>query len=165
MNSKAKIEVSLPSGYGLRQGKNRDVPLLVEYLRSTYQELCPDASSFDHLQLTIDSYFSELTPLWFVETQSPDKESIACLWLGNAIEQCNGERYTHIFLIFVRPQHRRRGIGKALLQLAENWAKAKGDRQIDLQVFLDNQPALNLYQNAGFTTSSVLMTKIFDTDN
>jgi ribosomal protein S18 acetylase RimI-like enzyme len=159
------MEVSLPLGYGLRQGKNRDVPLLVEYLRSTYQELCQNASSFDHLQISVDSYFSELTPVWFVETQPLSKESIACLWLGNAIEPSNGDRYTYIFLIFVRPQHRCRGIGKALLQLAENWAKARGDRQIGLQVFLDNQPALTLYQNAGFTTSSVLMTKIFDTDN
>jgi ribosomal protein S18 acetylase RimI-like enzyme len=158
------MEVSLPLGYGLRQGKNRDVPLLVEYLRSTYQELCHDSNSFEHLQLTVNNYFSELTPLWFVETKPPGKESIACLWLGDAIDPGNGERYTYIFLIFVHPQHRCRGIGKALLQLAENWAKARGDRQIGLQVFLDNQPALKIYQNAGFTTSSVLMTKIFDTD-
>ncbi len=153
------MQVSLPSGYQLRQGTNKDLPSLVEYLQLTYQESCPDSQSFDHLQATVDGYFSEQTPLWLIETQPLSKKSVACLWLGNAIDQRNGERYAHIFLIFVLPGHRCRGIGKALLQLAENWAKARGDRQLGLQVFVRNRAALQLYQKTGFKTSSILMTK------
>jgi ribosomal protein S18 acetylase RimI-like enzyme len=153
------MQVSLPSGYELRQGSDRDLPLLVEYLRLSYRELSLDSQNFDHLQATVDSYFSQLTPLWLVETQPLSQQPIACLWLGNAIDQLNGERYAHIFLIFVDSQHRCRGIGKALLNLAENWARDRGDRQIGLQVFISNRSAWQLYQRAGFETSSILMTK------
>jgi ribosomal protein S18 acetylase RimI-like enzyme len=79
--------------------------------------------------------------------------------LGTAIDQVRGERYGHIFLIFVRPEHRRRGIGQGLMQIAEDWAKARGDRQIGLQVFIDNQPALNLYQRLGYHSQSLSMIK------
>ncbi|MBC5793579.1 GNAT family N-acetyltransferase, partial [Sphaerospermopsis sp. LEGE 00249] len=63
------------------------------------------------------------------------------------------------FLLYVVPSHRRRGIAKALMQHIENWAKQRGDRQIGLQVFTSNTPALNLYQNLGYQTQSLWMIK------
>ena len=84
---------------------------------------------------------------------------IACLWAGNAIDQVTGDRHAHIFLLYVVPSHRRRGIAKALMQHIENWAKQRGDRQIGLQVFTSNTPALNLYQNLGYQTQSLWMIK------
>jgi ribosomal protein S18 acetylase RimI-like enzyme len=42
---------------------------------------------------------------------------------------------------------------------AEDWARARGDRQIGLQVFQTNQLALNLYQQLGFQTQSFWMVK------
>jgi ribosomal protein S18 acetylase RimI-like enzyme len=79
--------------------------------------------------------------------------------MGNAIDQINGSRYSHIFLLYVIPEYRRRGIAKILLQQAESWAKTRGDRQIGLQVFPQNQAAVNLYQNMGFQTQSLTMLK------
>jgi ribosomal protein S18 acetylase RimI-like enzyme len=57
------------------------------------------------------------------------------------------------------PEHRRRGIGTALMQYVENWATNRGDRQIGLQVFQSNQPALNLYNQLGYQTQSLWMVK------
>ncbi len=42
---------------------------------------------------------------------------------------------------------------------AEDWAMARGDRQIGLQVFQSNQPALNLYHRLGYQTQSFWMIK------
>jgi ribosomal protein S18 acetylase RimI-like enzyme len=84
---------------------------------------------------------------------------VACLWLGNAIDQVTGDRHAHIFLLYVLPEYRRRGIGKALVDSAENWARARGDRQMGLQVFQTNQPALNLYRQLGYQTQSLWMLK------
>ncbi|MEA5551411.1 GNAT family N-acetyltransferase [Anabaena cylindrica UHCC 0172] len=84
---------------------------------------------------------------------------IACLWVGNAIDQIKGDRHTHIFLLYVVPEHRRRGIGKALMNHVENWAKQRGDRQIALQVFQSNTPALQLYHHQGYQTQSLWMVK------
>ncbi len=60
---------------------------------------------------------------------------VACVWVGNAVDQAQGDRHAHIFLLYVVPEHRRRGIGTALMRYVEAWARVRGDRQIGLQVF------------------------------
>jgi ribosomal protein S18 acetylase RimI-like enzyme len=151
-------------------------------MHKTYRELY-SSQELGHLAQTVEQYFSNQTPLWWVECQknsSEEKESlpvlpssylnpkaqvqnlksaVGCLWLGNAIDQATGERHAHIFLLYVAPEHRRRGVGAALVIRAENWARARGDRQIGLQVFLSNQPALNLYQKLGYQSHSISMLK------
>ena len=94
--------------------------------------------------------------------QSPPSSPIACLWVGNSIDQVRGDRHAHIFLLYVVSEHRRRGIGKALMEYVENWAMTRGDRQIGLQVFKSNQPALNLYNQLGYETQSLWMVKSLD---
>ncbi|MFM6038960.1 MAG: GNAT family N-acetyltransferase [Sphaerospermopsis kisseleviana] len=105
---------------------------------------------------------SHQSPVTSPQSPIPNPQSpvpTACLWAGNAIDQVTGDRHAHIFLLYVVPSHRRRGIAKALMQHIENWAKQRGDRQIGLQVFTSNTPALNLYQNLGYQTQSIWMIK------
>lgn len=146
--------------YILRDGSRLDRALLVKFMQRTYRELYPE-QNFAHLAGTIEQYFSTLTPLWWVEqeTKEPYQPPIGCLWLGNAIDQVSGERHTHIFLIYVAPEHRRRGIGTALIHHAETWAKQRGDHRIGLQVFVKNKPALNLYSKLGYQPQSFWMQK------
>ena len=89
---------------------------------------------------------------------------IACLWVGNSIDQVNGNRHAHIFILYVVPEHRRRGIGRALMRYVENWAIQRGDRQIGLQVFQSNKPALNLYNQLGYQTQSLWMVKFLSAE-
>ncbi len=155
------MDGSLPTGYQLKSGGSSDRSLLVKYMRCTYQELYPQQQDFGHLQDTVNRFFSPQTPLWLVTkvSQRGKSETVGCLWLGNAIDQRSGASYAYILLIYVQPQHRCQGIGTVLIQQAENWAKARGDRQLGLQVFTDNQRALNLYRRQGFQTQSLLMIK------
>ncbi len=145
-------------GYRLRSGSGLDRALLVKFMRRTYQELHLD-QPFAHLAQTVEQYLSKETPLWWVESIEPAATPIACLWLGNAVNQVNGDRHAYIFLLYVQPEHRRRGIGSALVKIAETWAIERGDRQIGLQVFADNQPALTLYRKLGYQTQSLLLLK------
>jgi GNAT superfamily N-acetyltransferase len=93
--------------------------------------------------------------------QSP----VACLWVGNAIDQVSGDRHPHIFLLYVIPEYRHRGIGKGLMAYIEDWATQKGDRQIGLQVFQSNTPALNLYHQLGYQEQSLWMVKSLELGN
>ena len=145
-------------GYRLRSGSGLDRALLIKFMRRTYQELHPD-QSFAHLAQTVEQYLSKETPLWWVESAETAATPVGCLWLGNAINQVNGDRHAYIFLLYVQPEHRRRGLGAALVRLAENWAIARGDRQVGLQVFAQNQPALSLYSKLGYQTQSLLLIK------
>lgn len=52
--------------------------------------------------------------------------------------------------LMVAADHRRRGIGKALLEEAVRWAQASGIRKLELHVFPWNTPALRLYASFGF---------------
>jgi ribosomal protein S18 acetylase RimI-like enzyme len=147
---------SIP-GYSLRSGSSIDRALLVKFMQRTYQELHP-GREFVHLAYTVEQYLSTETALWWVAATSAPTP-IACLWLGNAVDQVTADRHAYIFLLYVSPDHRHQGIGSALMNQAEFWAKQRGDRQIGLQVFSHNQPALNLYQKLGYQTQSIWMVK------
>ena len=159
-------------GYQLRIGLGREQATLVKFLQLSYQELFPEQDDFSHLAETVRRYFSRETPLWWVEPtagvvsedssvapSTPLSESVGCIWLGNAVDQVRGDRHAHIFLLYVMPEHRRRGIARALMRHAQDWARARGDRQLGLQVFQSNQPALSLYHQLGFQTQSLWMVK------
>jgi len=153
------VSEALISGYDIRRGSTHDRALLVKFMNRTYRELFPDGD-FPHLARTVDQYFSGQTPLWWGSANRGDNPSaIACLWMGSAIDQVTGDRTAHIFLLYVRPEHRRRGIGSALIQYAETWARNRGDRAIGLQVFTHNRPALNLYQKLGYQSQSLSLIK------
>ncbi|MEH2289476.1 GNAT family N-acetyltransferase [Nostoc sp.] len=172
----------LSPGYIIRRGSLLERSLLLKFMQRTYQDLFPN-EDFSHLEQTVKQYFSSNTPLWWVEEegeqgsreageQGSNKESfsfvplspIACLWVGNAIDQVHGYRHAHIFILYVVPEHRRRGIGTALMRYVENWAIQRGDRQIGLQVFQSNKPALNLYNQLGYQTQSIWMVKFLSTE-
>jgi ribosomal protein S18 acetylase RimI-like enzyme len=118
--------LNLLPGYAIEQGSTVDQALLVKFMERTYQEQFPN-QNFSHLTRTVEQYFSRDTPLWWVydeqETKNQHQSPIGCLWVGNAIDQVSGDRHPHIFLLYVMPEYRHRGIGKALMNYIENWAK------------------------------------------
>jgi RimJ/RimL family protein N-acetyltransferase len=52
--------------------------------------------------------------------------------------------------LMVAASHRRRGIGRALLDEAVDWARAAGIRKLELHVFPHNEAAIALYESVGF---------------
>ena len=52
--------------------------------------------------------------------------------------------------LMVAAGHRRRGIGRALLEQAVDWARESGVRKLELHVFPWNDPAIRLYEQFGF---------------
>jgi len=154
------IPAALPSGFHLRLGSDRDRALLEQFMERTYAELFPEVSDFAHLHVTVERYFSPQTPLWWVLDAAATP--IACLWAGSAVVQVSGDRYAHVFLLYVAPEQRRQGIGTALLAQVQLWARARGDRHVGLQVFAHNYEARSLYERLGFATQSLLLLKPLD---
>jgi len=52
--------------------------------------------------------------------------------------------------LMVAADHRRRGIGRALLEQAVAWAREVGVRKLELHVFPHNEGAIALYESFGF---------------
>lgn len=56
----------------------------------------------------------------------------------------------HVARLAVRPEHRGRGLGTALMAAVGEWARPHGATRCALQVSVGNEPALALYDRLGF---------------
>jgi len=52
--------------------------------------------------------------------------------------------------LMVASGYRRRGVGRALLEAAVEWARASGVSKLELHVFPHNEAAIKLYESFGF---------------
>ena len=57
--------------------------------------------------------------------------------------------------IFVEPEYRNQGMGRALLQSVQNWAQERGADGISLQVAAANERGRKFYEDLGFREISV----------
>ena len=64
-------------------------------------------------------------------------------------------RYAFIWDIGVKPEYRGRGVGTALLEQAERWAREKGMKGFALEAQDVNLPASRFYQKQGFEIGGV----------
>jgi len=72
--------------------------------------------------------------------------------------QKEGRRIHLIANVAVHPDHRRKGIARALTQRALAYLRERGDRSAWLQVRVDNEAAIALYRSAGFKEQHVRTT-------
>jgi len=63
-----------------------------------------------------------------------------------------------LYDLFVRPKHRRRGVGRALLLQAEAHAKLNKVGRMDLSTAKTNAPAQALYESLGWVRDEVFLT-------
>ena len=64
-----------------------------------------------------------------------------------------------VYDILVRPEHRRKGLGRQLLAAGETWAYGQGYATLGLHVFGHNQPAIALYKKCGYELKSCYLQK------
>lgn len=145
-------QIWLPPGYEWRPGSEADHLQVRWWLQATLQEAFPQQQEWDHLGETIDRLFDPpRTPCWWIWSQGAERAA-GCVWVGASIDQVTNDRIAYVFLLRVDPEHRRQGLGQALIRRVESWAQAQGLAGVLLQVFSHNQPALDLYSKAGFVT-------------
>lgn len=162
------LAVSWPSGYRLIEGSSADRSRLIATMEKAYGEL--GATSLSHIGPTVDQYFAGLSALWWLETDGAQArprvgftaqtvvEPLGCLWLGQSVNQLTGALQAYVYLVYVALEHRRQGLGCALMAQAKVWAQAQGYQQISLQVFSNNVAALKLYSRLGYQSKATWMT-------
>ncbi|MDH5506864.1 MAG: GNAT family N-acetyltransferase [Anaerolineae bacterium] len=68
-------------------------------------------------------------------------------------------KFAVVDTIAVTQAHQNLGIGRALMQTADDWARAQGAESIELNVYAFNTPAVSFYLDQGYTIQSHRMHK------
>ena len=130
-------------------------------MRRAYRDLGATETG-THLADTVGRHFSKQSTLWWLigpQLASASKalpglqqrhDPMGCLWMGEAVDQRNGQKQAYVYLLYIDEAHRRKGLGSALMAHAQSWAKGEGYAQVSLQVFENNLSAIKLYQKLGY---------------
>jgi ribosomal protein S18 acetylase RimI-like enzyme len=59
-------------------------------------------------------------------------------------------RYCYLGFMYTKPEHRGKGINNKVLEALKAWALSQDIRELRLEVYHQNQPALKAYEKAGF---------------
>lgn len=67
------------------------------------------------------------------------------------------EKYAHLGFMYVKPEHRGKGVNQKVLDALINWAKTRGLTEVRLEVYNENLSAIKAYEKAGFTPNLLEM--------
>jgi ribosomal protein S18 acetylase RimI-like enzyme len=98
-------------------------------------------------RMTREQFFPEgrLIDGHFLFTVRADGEDAGWLWLGPMKDASTW----YVWDVAVHEAFRGRGIGRATMALAEEFARSQGAATMQLNVFADNEPAIRLYEASG----------------
>ncbi|NML68265.1 GNAT family N-acetyltransferase [Chryseobacterium sp. RP-3-3] len=69
----------------------------------------------------------------------------------------NFDQYAYLGFMYVKPEHRGKGVNKLILDELVSWAKSKDISEIRLDVYAENESAVKAYEKAGFESLLVTM--------
>ena len=82
--------------------------------------------------------------------------------LQTRIDYFNGEKQGYISDLAVDSAFEGRGIGRMLLETAENWSREQGYALLTLFVFAGNTHAQQVYEKSGFAQDIIRYAKVID---
>jgi len=86
-----------------------------------------------------------------------DGQAVGSLWLGPGPGGTPGLWW--VWEVRIDEEHRGRGVGTAVMVLAEDEARATGATELGLNVFGHNSGARRLYERLGYSTVAMRMAK------
>jgi ribosomal protein S18 acetylase RimI-like enzyme len=93
---------------------------------------------------------------FFYDLLSDAGERVGEIWFAHDAVKSEG----FIYEVFIAPEFRRHGHGRAAFAMVESKLKSAGCRQIWLNVFATNEPAIAFYRAIGYAVGTIHMTKM-----
>ena len=154
-------------GVKLRDARPEDVDIVVSLIAAMLREMAlrgsrPLRSKQEvrrHLEARTVGALSQEDHLCLLVTLDEDEGEVLGVCEASVVAPhavFEPRAVLHIHAVYVLPQHRGRGIGRALLEAALAWGRARGCEEADLNVLADN-PARILYERLSFTVAELEM--------
>jgi ribosomal protein S18 acetylase RimI-like enzyme len=67
------------------------------------------------------------------------------------------EKFAYLGFMYVKPEHRGKGVNQLILDALLSWAKERNLTEIRLEVYCENVAAIRAYQKAGFVSNLLEM--------
>ena len=132
----------------LRPASAEDAPLIVQFIRDlALYEKDPEAAVVTEADILRDGFSDR--PFFKVVIAEWDAEPAGFAFYFFNYSTWLGRPGLYLEDLFVRPSHRGRGIGKALLQHLAGIAVAAGCGRMDWQVLDWNEPSIRFYEAMG----------------
>ncbi len=98
---------------------------------------------------------------WFVALDGEQIVGFICVWCREQLDEYMSEplECAYISDLVVLAEHRRRGIGPALVEYAENYAKERGISLIKIGSLARNNLSMDLYRRLGYRDYAVQFVK------
>jgi ribosomal protein S18 acetylase RimI-like enzyme len=91
--------------------------------------------------------------------RTQDGENVGHVWVARVLNQFTGRSEALVLNLYVEEDFRGRGAAKRLMDVAEEWAKGQDLERIGLSVAVDNEPAVRLYEEMGYSSESQRMSR------
>ena len=114
----------------------------------------------EHIRLDIARHLYDQPPGAHVfVAENDDGERVGFIHLQTMKDFFSDAQVCHISDIAVDKKHDGEGVGRALLEYAERWAREHRHRHLQLSVFEGNTRARELYEQSGFGIELLRMVK------
>ncbi len=122
----------------IRPYQHADEPSVI----ALWQDVFPDAPPWNDPHADIRQKLTVQRDLFFVA-------EAAKILVGTAMAGFDGHR-GWVYYVAVHPEHRRQGIGRALMHRVEQGLKDIGCTKLNLQVRASNETAVSFYRRLGY---------------
>jgi ribosomal protein S18 acetylase RimI-like enzyme len=95
----------------------------------------------------------------FVADGGDDAQPLGFIHLVTAVDYFTREAHGHVSALVVSPAGEGRGVGRALMDVGEWWARRRGYRLLTLNVFASNTRALQFYERLGYGADTLKYAK------
>ncbi|NIP36997.1 MAG: GNAT family N-acetyltransferase, partial [Thermoplasmata archaeon] len=89
--------------------------------------------------------------------RTADGALVGHVWVARVLNQFTGRSEAMVLNLYVEEDFRGRGAAKRLMDVAEEWARGQDLDRIGLSVAVDNEPAVRLYEEMGYSVENQRM--------
>lgn len=154
------------SSYDIRPGRREDARDAARlWVRSAREHASYDPvyTVSEEAEKTMRRFLADLTSsshtFLFVATYGagPDQETVGFISgeLREGSPTFNPKTWASVDDVYVVPDHRSQGLGRALVERVKEWSREKGANGVSLQVAAANERGRDFYRELGFREVSV----------